>query len=815
MIKKENKSNHTEKTSGIWLPAALIVFIMLISVGFRLLCARTSKEILPDGYYDPETGLSFLTEMDSYYHLRMTRDIMEYGHPGESVENGENWDTLSYAPKGRSAGAYSPLMAYIASGTARIAGAAFGIPLEKVIYYLGTFLSALVVIPVFILTKHLSDAFSEDALPGSDAAAPESGRKKKVSGLIAASAAAVLSAINYGYFVHTVPGFYDTDMVIPFTGAFFLTFASLFTEVLLSKAPKKGTEDGNRAFSRILRKRILYGILTFISLFLLILSWDVYGLFVGIFALSLILFAALSVIPSVRKKNAPGRMIFFAAGLLFALLICILIADRSFFGRILSQAKDVFAGGTKSLFPDAYVSVSEMRKPAFTAGGLTGLFQMKVLSDTDIGILNAVGGIVPALSSLAVFVLLILKMRKGQRSFPAFLVMVWFLITLVLAVRGWRFMMLFAVPVAILCGMAAGKVVYLMRKGKMMDYPVYAAMILLLALFPALYGAYRSSGDSLPAVSRPVYDAALAIREKTDENTIIASWWDFGYFYEEKAGRRTLFDGGSQNGQRVYFVGKALATEDETLSRNILRMLAGSGDEAAEGMISAFGEKKETLAFMDELLKTDKEAAYRMLSEKRIGEEKAKELSELLFPGTKDPLILILTPDMPKISGWFATFGYYGEEEGDEMSDRFRILLDAKDYNPEDEKAGWAFGSEKGECRFLIEKKGEGYAAYTELAGKGASGEDKQNSQPYPVERVIIRSAEGIRSFRSETETDSKKKGYTAYVTIDEAGSSVTLMTSALMDSIFGRLFYLEGEGVSLFSQAGNNGSGTLLYRVN
>ena len=41
-----------------------------------------------------------------------------------------------------------------------------------------------------------------------------------------------------------------------------------------------------------------------------------------------------------------------------------------------------------------------------------------------------------------------------------------------------------------------------------------------------------------------------------------------------------LFDGGSQNTPRAYWVFKAFATDNETLSAGIMRMLSSSGDDS-------------------------------------------------------------------------------------------------------------------------------------------------------------------------------------------------------------------------------------------
>jgi len=224
---------------------------------------------------------------------------------------------------------------------------------------------------------------------------------------------------------------------------------------------------------------------------------------------------------------------------------------------------------------------------------------------------------------------------KGERRFDLILLVVWYFLTAILAFRSWRFIMLFAVPTAILSGILVGKICAIMKERKMMDWQAYAVMLILLAIFPALYGVYRSVEDSFPRVNRYLHEPLSSIRSNTGTDTIIASWWDYGYFFEEKTGRRTLFDGGSQNGMRIYWIGKSLATKDEKFSHNIIKMLSGSGDQATERMIKAFGESTDTLVFMNELLSSDRDFAEAKLLERGLSPEEAAGLAELIFPEVK------------------------------------------------------------------------------------------------------------------------------------------------------------------------------------
>ena len=769
-------NNNIKNSNKIIKITVLIILIMLMSFGFRLLVNHRVNTELGEAYTDPETGVPYLTEMDSYYHLRMTRDIEVYGHAGETVKDGEPWDALSYAPYGRSADNYRPLMAYIAIFVYRILSAAGMVTLEQVAYWQGAVLSALVVIPVFIMAY-------------------------RMQGMIAAVTAAVLSAVNYGYFVHTVPGFYDTDMVISWTSCFFFCFGCLLVSCM-----EPDSEEGGSNISGRRIKIAVYSFLFGLSLLLLIGSWYIFYMFAGIFAGTVLLFILMRTVmagkrngAAVVKGSAPLML------LIAGLCIAVFIARPDIINSVIVNIKGVFSQGKGSIFPNALVSVSEMRKPSLIAGGLTGLFQMRVLSDTNIGIINAVGGLVPCLAALIMCVMLVMRIVKKNVKFEYILLIIWFLITAILAVRSWRFIMLFAFPVAILAGMFTGNICSLMEEKKMMDRKVFEGMIITLMLFPALYGAYRSSADSMPSVNRGMHDSLTYIRDNTDEDTILAGWWDYGYFFEEKAVRRTLFDGGSQDGARIYWVARAFATKDEVLSSNIFRMIAGSGNEAVDRMLELFGEDKETLRLMDELLSGDRETAIARLKSENIGDEEAEELSMLLFPDVKEDVLCIITREMPGVAGWFARFGYPDEEDG-YSDDAYAVIMDHEDFVSYDGKAGWQIARDDGKINLIIENEDGMYNAYT-------TPEDSEDEKT-PVDRLLIAENGTMREYRSNTEPDEKTPGFVVFVQNDLEVPQVTVITSLMADSVFGRLYYLGGSGLERYTSIDNVPGNVALYRI-
>ncbi len=765
------KTNTAKKT----VPAIIIMLlIMLAAFGFRLLSHRQVIKTMGTEYTDPETGVPYLTEMDSYYHLRMTRDIMNHGVPGGQYKDNKPWDALSYAPYGRSADDYKPLMAYITIASDKLLSNIRPVTLEQVAYWQGAVLSVLVVIPVFILAYRLG-------------------------GIITALVSSILASLNYGYFVHTIPGFYDTDTILSTVSCLFFLSAIL----LISTVESSGAEKTKAEISGVERsakvKKILSVLLYLFSLYLLIISWNAYTLFIGIVVASLVLYI---LVIRFRKNDDLRSLLVKAGGVIALIIILILIFDPGFFTTMFNQFRSVFAP-EKGIFPDTYVSVSEMRKPAVIAGGLTGLFQMKVLSGNTIGVINAVGGALPCAAAVAMCIMLIHNIIKKEFIFDHILLVIWFFATLILAFRSWRFIMLFAVPVALLAGLFVGRLAKLMKEKKMMDYQIYVIMIVLLAVFPALYGVYRSSADSRPSVNRGIHEPLMNIRQNASEDAILASWWDYGYFYEEKANRRTIFDGGSQNGMRVYWIGKALSTSDEILSRNIIKMISGEGDTATERMTATLGNNKETLFFMTELLSGEKDSAVKRLNEKGLTEEEAAEIAELLFPQSDDEVLCIITQDMYAIAQWFYTFGTWGEDGVDNADYMMNVTPTQVDLDRG--RAAWRFNLDGEDFNLVLTEKEGKYEAHTEAVNSGAK---------IPVvDRVVIRGNSMLTEDTME-KTNEGSRDWIVYLETDYDKPVMTVMTSKLYDSVFGKLYFHNGQGLSYFTPTAYSGGFATVFDV-
>ena len=777
--------SETETTckSGVgerrWLKPVMILCIMALSVFSRLPFHGPLMDY-GEGFIDSETGLPYLLDMDGYYHVRMTNDIALYGHPGETVKEGEPWDSLSYAPSGRTASDYKPLMASISIAVNHLISLFVPMSLEQTDYWLNTFLSALVIVPVFLIVFEMC-------------------------GLTGAVVASVLASLNYMYLCYTMPGYYDTDGVTLWVSCFFFYFGlKLF----------KGWEEKNK------KSLIIGGIGFALSFTALFYSWYEYYVFPVLFAGVLVLFTLLTW----RKKK--GGRLYSLIPLLTAsgIIAVILITGKGLISRIGLLLDKVFLGTeSSSVFQNVYLSIKELQKPALWTSQISGLFQLDVFSQSNFCIINAIGGILPFLFAVAMFLILLLRMIKKGVRFDYLFLLVWFLVTFLLSFTGNRFTMLFAIPAGILAGNLAenlaGKVSGLLeqRSGakRKLCRVILPAVLLAALLLPTLYsvysmyGMYRADADSFDPEEvwdyRSLEESLSGIRENTPKNTVLVSWWDLGYFMEEKAEREALFDGGTQYDQRSFFVARAFATEDEELSANIFSMLSGSGDEGCDLMFSTFGETEDTLLFMNELLSGSKSTAMEKLLKKDISEDRAKELAELLFPEDTALTECIITPDLPLYAKWFPLFGRTATEQDENPME---FVVEMQDMPVELSESGKTVVDSENGYDVILEKGEDEWYAWT------SSGEEASEEQPPYIDRLIFVDPHGNREYVQNHDLSGEELSWTAIVTDDGQETTLSLVSSSLADSILGRLFYLGGEGLTRYKAEPEFSNDTLVYRV-
>ena len=96
-----------------------------------------------------------------------------------------------------------------------------------------------------------------------------------------------------------------------------------------------------------------------------------------------------------------------------------------------------------------------------------------------------------------------------------------------------------------------------------------------------------NAAEAVPANDGPImndawHNALTSIKDNSEENAIITSWWDFGHHFKAIAERPVTFDGATQSTPQAHWVGRFFMTDNETEAIGILRMLDCGGSQATD-----------------------------------------------------------------------------------------------------------------------------------------------------------------------------------------------------------------------------------------
>ncbi|MDR2967225.1 MAG: dolichyl-diphosphooligosaccharide--protein glycosyltransferase subunit STT3 [Methanobacteriaceae archaeon] len=189
-------------------------------------------------------------------------------------------------------------------------------------------------------------------------------------------------------------------------------------------------------------------------------------------------------------------------------------------------------------------------------------------------------------------------------------------------------------------------------------------MIITLAIVaPTVAGAYQSSVQTVPGTSDPMWNSMTWIQENTSKDTVVTSWWDFGYLFTIAANRQVTFDGGTQTSYRIFWVGKAMTTTDTELSAKIFTMLATSGDITFLALDNYTNNSGKSVEILEKTLTLPKEEAKTiMTNEYKLTSPQADEILNYSHPANPRPVIFVASSDMVQKAYWWTYFGNWDFE---------------------------------------------------------------------------------------------------------------------------------------------------------
>ena len=638
------------------LHAVCAVLVMGLAVFVRSQSSSFLKEEneLNEALTD-QSGLPYLTDMDSYYHVRLVNNYLSRGMFGDTVkEDGTVWDLHSFSPEGRNA-EYQPGIIWTTALVHRLTG----ISADILEYKLMAFLSAFAALAAYIIVARLTGVFG---------------------GLTAGI------AVGCGpqFAIRTCYGRFDTDVFIIVLEVCLILF---MLEALRAKTRGK--------------KILLIALFAF-SAVLYSLCWmPRYAiLFTGLTIGGGMLYVLFEF--CIRRKTAERKEKGFGPvkqeGMILAGLAgTVLVSQLLLFGvdlisgifSALSFTNEAAKGS--EAYPNLFVSVSELGKTQFFPKDLSRVLSGYIPEESPSAVNGAGGLLVVLISFVSLGFLLKLawpkkdpkkRIPEEQRrlySMYAWILCAWLFACLFLLRYGLRFIEHLSIPVGLLAGVLIGYffqnslLIKEKEKGGFKVEEVFplslipALVLFPCAVIPVLSGAYEGCGDVRPSVSDASAKAMRFIREASGEdNALILTWWDMGYYYESESDHPCLWDGGSQNWMRGILVSNALISDDPELSRRILVMLANSGNAALEKLMEHTSAKDAVDLLFKALESDGEESVQKIRDTLGIDEEKAGEIDALIHPEAKRETWLIITYTMTRQIGWyeyFAGWDFSGKQE--------------------------------------------------------------------------------------------------------------------------------------------------------
>ncbi|MDR3223325.1 MAG: dolichyl-diphosphooligosaccharide--protein glycosyltransferase subunit STT3 [Methanobrevibacter sp.] len=357
----------------------------------------------------------------------------------------------------------------------------------------------------------------------------------------------------------------------------------------------------------------------------------------------------------------------------------------------------------------------------------------------------------------------------------------------------------------------------------------FVVLLLSLALIaPTITGAYYVSTYSQPGTSDPMWNSMENIKATQPNDTVIASWWDYGYLFEIAANRMTVFDGGSQSGERAYWMGKAILTSDDKLSSAILKMLATTGNRAIDALNNYTNDKGKAAMILEDILpKSKTEANNTLISSYNLTTDQANTIVNYSHPNNPRPVVFVMSSDMISKAGVWSNFGSWDfEAQEGEIS---QYITNPQSSSPMTQ-------NETGNITEMINyQQGEGnnsvvfktiFTKYTNGStdikfvashddGTPILLQDGSEFKPQFNGREILISDAKVVENGNLTDDKTLNEGgdYSLLILGNDGIYQSILMSKDLSNSMFTKLYLTNGAGQSSFENVGNE-NGVSLWKI-
>ncbi len=722
----------------------------------------------------------YMPDIDPYSYVRYAENYLERDHFGDELENGLPWDNHAIAPLGRDADIYTKVHVLVIAYFYKFWS--FFNSAVHILYttsYLPVIFVFLSIFPLFFFTRRLSN---------------------NLGAFIATS----FLLTHFMFLSRTSWGYADTDF---YTVFFPLIISWVFFEaVIASEWKNKLLLSALSALLITLFGRTWLG------------WWFVFNL--------LIISSILTICYKILVKNfveAKKLALLLGSFLLFSFVfISIFTGSQDFLTPLRApfNFQLIKDASQRDLWPNVYTTVAELSEQSI----------QKVVFD--------IGLFVLIISLIGVFFLLI--KRKPQTIMGSFYLILWFLVTLYASTKGVRFLLLLISAVSILFGIgscfAINLISRLMQKYVKINRFLISVLlfVVVMSIFtPSVIFSYkivmgdppRSIGE-LPLVNDAWWDALNYIKDNSEQNAIITSWWDFGHHFKYIADRAVTFDGASQNSPMAHWVGRLLLTNDENESIGILRMLDCGSNSAFEEINKKLNNTPKSIRLSYNLIKKEKEEAKAVLTGEGFNADETSKVLE--FTHCNPPQAFVITSeDMIGKAGVWSHFGNWDFIKSDlwnnyaKKDEKEVLAYLTSEYAFSDSQAKTLYDELK-TIQNSTEPEKEAnswigdWVSYIN-SGNPVADCNKQNENIICENGLVVvnetpyfiaqqNNAVPLENFNSlnlngdwQTKSSEQKTGIDA-ILVNQGGKYSGIVTqSPLAGSIFTKLFFFNGHGLKYF----------------
>ena len=348
-------------------------------------------------------------------------------------------------------------------------------------------------------------------------------------------------------------------------------------------------------------------------------------------------------------------------------------------------------------------------------------------------------------------------------------------------------------------------------------YVVIAAIAIALVT-PTVCGAYLTSETVVPGTSDSMWNAMQWINETQSNDTVITSWWDFGYLFEIAADKQVTFDGGSQTGSRAFWLGQAMTTDNLELSAGIFRMLDTTGERATEALVNITGDSGKSVHILIDILpKSSSDAQKTLVDKYNLNSQQAAYVVNFTHPENPRPVIFVASSDMLQKAGWWTYFGAWNFENQSSVNYNYYVPTSQVTVKPGQTGNLSILDSGGMDIRTVIER-GTGNnttAAHVEALNSATGEKLKLNDSEYnPLKASNLIVIEDGYLMKNESIKGAEDGNFTLFLMGNSNQYTPILMSNELENSMFTRLFLLGGAGQDVFTNV-HSENGVMLYQVN